>query len=195
MFAVLPDGAAAIEGAPVELTLAQLNTIASGNVTSLGEDHGFTGYFVRSGQQFQVFYASPDSKVMVPGILRDAQGKDITRDQVAKIPGAIPTVEVSGQGRRSSSSSDFGGYRAGDDGRHLGRGREGRLRYAWSGYGATAVHDDRPTVHLFGACFPATPRLCSSRQDTVVGHPTFCAGLRRSRPKYQECSGAAEQAR
>ena len=97
MFAVLPDGAAAIEGAPVELTLGQLNTIASGNVTSLGEDHGFTGYFVRSGQQFQVFYASPDSQVMVPGILRDAQGKDITRDQVAKIPGAIPTVEVSGQ--------------------------------------------------------------------------------------------------
>ena len=97
MFAVLPDGAAAIEGAPVELTLGQLNTIASGNVTSLGEDHGFTGYFVRSGPQFQVFYASPDSQVMVPGILRDAQGKDITRDQVAKIPGAIQTVEVSGQ--------------------------------------------------------------------------------------------------
>ena len=97
MFALLPDGTAAIEGAPVELTLGQLNTIASGNVTSLGEDHGFTGYFVRSGQQFQVFYASPDSQVMVPGILRDAQGKDITRDQVAKIPGAIPTVEVSGQ--------------------------------------------------------------------------------------------------
>ena len=97
MFAVLPDGTAAIEGAPVELTLGQLNTIASGNVTSLGDDHGFTGYFVRSGQQFQVFYASPDSQVMVPGILRDAQGKDITRDQVAKIPGAIPTVEVSGQ--------------------------------------------------------------------------------------------------
>ena len=50
--------AAAIEGAPVELTLAQLNTIASGNVTSLGEGHGFTSYFVQSGQQFQVFYAS-----------------------------------------------------------------------------------------------------------------------------------------
>ena len=97
MFAVLPGGAAAIEGAPVELTLGQLNMIASGNVTSLGEDRGFTGYFVRSGPQFQVFYASPDNQVMVPGILRDAQGKDITRDQVAKIPGAIPTVEVSGQ--------------------------------------------------------------------------------------------------
>ena len=94
MFAVLPDGAAAIEGAPVELTLGQLNTIASGNVTSLGEDHGFTGYFVRSGQQFQVFYASPDSQMMVLGILRDAKGKDITRDQVAKVPGAVPTVEV-----------------------------------------------------------------------------------------------------
>ena len=103
MFAVLPDGVAAIEGAPVELTLGQLNAIASGNVTSLGEDHGFTGYFVRSGPQFQVFYASPDNQVMVPGILRDAQGKDITRDQVAKIPGAIPTVEVSGQDAASAA--------------------------------------------------------------------------------------------
>ena len=52
MFAVLPDGTAAIEGLPVELSLGQLNMIASGNVTSLGEDHGLTGYFVRSGQQF-----------------------------------------------------------------------------------------------------------------------------------------------
>ena len=94
MFAVLPDGTAAIEGLPVELSLGQLNTIASGNVTSLGEDHGVTGYFVRSGQQFQVLYAAPDNQMMVPGILRDAQGKDITRDQVAKIPGAVPTVEV-----------------------------------------------------------------------------------------------------
>ena len=97
MFAVLPDGSAAIEGLPVELSLGQLNAIASGNVTSLGEDHGLTGYFVRSGQQFQVLYAAPDNQMMVPGILRDAQGKDITRDQVAKIPGAVPTVEVAGQ--------------------------------------------------------------------------------------------------
>ena len=95
MFAVLPNGTAAVEGAPVELDVRQLNTIAAGNVTPLGEAAGFAGYFVRSGQQFQVFYASPDNVVVVPGILRDTQGKNLTRDQVAKIPGAIPTVEVS----------------------------------------------------------------------------------------------------
>jgi len=95
MFAVLPDGTAAVEGAPVELGVPQLDTIAAGNVTPLGETAGFAGYFVLSGQQFQVFYASPDNVVVVPGILRDAQGKNLTRDQVAKIPGATPTVEVS----------------------------------------------------------------------------------------------------
>ena len=80
MFAMLPDGAAAIEGAPVELTLGQLNTIASGNVTSLGEDHGFTGYFVRSGQQFQVFYAVAGQPALIvpghPARRRRPQGHD-----------------------------------------------------------------------------------------------------------------------
>ncbi len=64
MFAVLPSGQAAIEGAPVELGVAQLAAIASGNITPLGEKAGFTGYFVRSGQQFQVFYAAPDNSVV-----------------------------------------------------------------------------------------------------------------------------------
>ncbi len=96
VFSVLPNGQAAVQGAPIELTVQQLATIATGSVNRLGSRDGFDGLFVRSGAQFQVFYASPDGQVVIPGILRDANGKDVTREQVANIPGAVPTVEVSG---------------------------------------------------------------------------------------------------
>ena len=94
LFDVAPDGQAAVSGAPVEITPAQIQTIAAGNVTDLGVQHGLQGYFVRSGAQFQVFYATPDQQRLVPGVMWDASGKDLTRAQVAAIPGAIPTVEV-----------------------------------------------------------------------------------------------------
>ena len=57
---------------------------------------GLAGYFVRSGPSFQVLYETPDGHALVPGVLRDAEGKNITRSQVSDIPGAIPTVEVTG---------------------------------------------------------------------------------------------------
>ena len=93
-FDVTPDGAAAVSGAPIELSVAQLQSIAAGNITKLGVQHGLPGFFVRSGQQFQVFYGSPDQERVIPGVMWDASGKDLTREQVARIPGAIPTVEV-----------------------------------------------------------------------------------------------------
>jgi len=94
LFDVTPDGQAAVSGAPIEITPAQIQKIAADNVTDLGLQHGLHGYFVRSGAQFQVFYATPDQERLVPGVMWDASGKDLTRAQVAAIPGAIPTVEV-----------------------------------------------------------------------------------------------------
>ena len=94
IFSILPSGDAAIEGAPVELSASQLERIAAGQITPLAPQAGFTGYFVRSGGSFQVFYATPDGLALIPGVLRDAAGKNLTRAQVANIPGAIPTVEV-----------------------------------------------------------------------------------------------------
>jgi thiol:disulfide interchange protein DsbG len=41
-----------------------------------------------------VFYATPDKQRLIPGVLWDAVGQDLTRQQVANIPGAIPTVVV-----------------------------------------------------------------------------------------------------
>ena len=98
LFQVTPDGQAAVSGATVELAPAQLESIASGNITDLGVRHGLQGFFVRSGAQFQVFYATADQERLIPGVMWDAAGKDLTRQQVAHIPGAIPTVMVaSGQ--------------------------------------------------------------------------------------------------
>ncbi|GLR66391.1 hypothetical protein GCM10010909_10710 [Acidocella aquatica] len=96
LFDVTPDGNAAVSGIPIEMTLAQLKTVAAGNITDLGLVHGVEGYFVRSGSMFQVFYATPDNQRVIPGVLWDAAGKNITKAEVANIPGAIPTVEVNG---------------------------------------------------------------------------------------------------
>ena len=94
IFQITPDGQAAVSGALTELTAAQLTTAASGNVTALAAQHGLEGLFVRSGSQFQVFYVTPDKERVVPGVLWDVAGKDLTRDQVSNVPGAIPTVVV-----------------------------------------------------------------------------------------------------
>ncbi len=105
IFEVLPNGSAAVSGPPVELSPAEIANIAGPGVTELGVSHGFKGYFVRSGAHFQVFYATPDGQQLIPGILYDAAGKDVTREQVANVPGAVPTVEVTdGKGATSVSA-------------------------------------------------------------------------------------------
>lgn len=94
IFSVLPGGQAAIEGAPLAMTVDQLTQLAGSDLTSLGRLAGVDGLFVRSAARFQVFYALPDGQAVVPGILRDINGRNLTRDQVSGVPGAIPTVEL-----------------------------------------------------------------------------------------------------
>ncbi len=91
---VTPDGEAVVAGLLSDLSLARLEAIADGQITPLGTAHGLRGYFVKNGSQFQVFYATPDGERVIPGVMWDATGRDITRDQVARIAGAIPTVVI-----------------------------------------------------------------------------------------------------
>ena len=107
LFEVTPDGQAGVSGVTVELTPAQLETIARGNITNLGVEHELPALFVRSGPQFQVFYMTPDKERLIPGVMWDATGKDLTRQQVAHIPGAVPTVVVGGAepGRSSGTAA------------------------------------------------------------------------------------------
>ncbi len=94
VFQVTPDGDAAVSGAITDLTPLQMQTIAAGNINNLGTQHGLDTLFVRSGGQFQVLYVSPDNERLIPGVMWDSSGKDLTRDQVSKVPGAVPTVLI-----------------------------------------------------------------------------------------------------
>lgn len=55
-------------------------------------NHGLRGIYARNGNAFRVFYLTPDGDAEIGGVMWDAGGRNITRDTVAPIPGAIPTV-------------------------------------------------------------------------------------------------------
>ena len=108
IFEIAEDGQAGVSGVPIDLTVAQLQTVASGNITDVGKVHGLDTYYVRSGPQFQVFYATPDGQGLIPGVMWDSAGKDITRQQVSQIPGAVPTVQIgSGSGAPATPGQEI----------------------------------------------------------------------------------------
>ena len=89
-----PDGQAVVAGLMSDLSAAELSQIAGGSLTELGMLHGLRGLLVKSGTQFQVFYATPDGQRVIPGVMWDAAGKNLTRDQVAPVAGIVPTVTI-----------------------------------------------------------------------------------------------------
>jgi thiol:disulfide interchange protein DsbG len=91
---VAPDGEAVVSGPQLDLSVSTLMTVAGGQVTELGEAHGLRGLYLRNGQEFQVLYATPDGKATIAGVMWDANGKNLTREHVARIDGAVPTVVV-----------------------------------------------------------------------------------------------------
>ena len=91
---VAPDGQAAVAGLMADISLEQLRRVAGAGFTELGEKHGLRGVVMRSGTQFQVFYATPDGSRVIPGIMWDAAGRNLTREHVSGVPGAIPTVTI-----------------------------------------------------------------------------------------------------
>lgn len=101
IFQVAPDGEAVISGVQTDLSVERLLTIVGRGepyVTELGSTHGLRGLFVRNGTRFQVFYVTPDGEKIIPGVMWDSSGKNITREQVAPIPGATPTVTIGREG-------------------------------------------------------------------------------------------------
>jgi thiol:disulfide interchange protein DsbG len=91
---VAPDGQAVVAGLQTDLSMSKLLAIAGGQVTELGSAHGLRGVFVRDGAGFQVFYATPDGERLIPGVMWDAVGKNLTREQVGPIAGTVPTVVI-----------------------------------------------------------------------------------------------------
>jgi thiol:disulfide interchange protein DsbG len=95
---VAPDGQAVVGGPQLDLPVDKLMTLASGQVRELGDAHGLRGLYLRNGHEFQVLYVTPDGKATIAGVMWDAIGKNLTREQVSKIDGAIPTVTVDKEG-------------------------------------------------------------------------------------------------
>ncbi len=73
-----------------------LKRIASKGATlyDLGVQHGLSGVFALQGQSFQVFYLTPDGQALIGGVMWESTGKNVTREQVTPIEGAIPTVTI-----------------------------------------------------------------------------------------------------
>jgi thiol:disulfide interchange protein DsbG len=94
LLSATPDGQAVVAGLMSDLSAAELAQLAGGGLTELGMLHGLRGLMVRSGTQFQVFYATPDGARVIPGVMWDAAGRNLTREQIAPIAGAVPTVTI-----------------------------------------------------------------------------------------------------
>jgi thiol:disulfide interchange protein DsbG len=90
-----------VGGPQLDLPVDKLMTLASGQVKDLGQTHGLRGLYLRNGREFQVLYVTPDGRATIAGVMWDATGKNLTREQVSKIDGAIPTVVVDKDGAKS----------------------------------------------------------------------------------------------
>lgn len=78
------------------------------SLSELGAAHGLRTVFARSGNAFQVFYLAPDGQAAIGGVMWDANGHDVTRDQVAPIPGTVPTVSIGDPGTMAQSAAASG---------------------------------------------------------------------------------------
>ena len=109
---VTPDRQAVVGGPMLDLSVARLMAIGGSQVTSIGEQHGLSGLLLRNGSEMQVLYVTPDRQATIAGVMWDATGKNLTRDQVAKIDGAVPTVVLNDAditlARKASGSAPSG---------------------------------------------------------------------------------------
>ena len=55
-----------------------------------------------------MLYVTPDGRATIAGVMWDATGKNLTREQVSKIDGAIPTVMVDKDGAKSVEAAAKG---------------------------------------------------------------------------------------
>ncbi len=94
VLSVTPDALSVVGGLMSDLSARDLEQLAGPNLTEIGSFHGLRGMLVRSGPQFQVFYATPDGERVIPGVMWDVAGKNLTREQTAKIAGMVPTVVI-----------------------------------------------------------------------------------------------------
>ena len=107
---VIPEMGPTLPAADIAASPALTRLASQGaQLYRLESEHGLEAIFARSGTQFRVFYLTPDHLAEIGGVMWDATGHNVTRDQVSSIPGAIPTVQwnpsASGQSSRPGTAS------------------------------------------------------------------------------------------
>ncbi len=108
VFDETPDGQALVSGIVMQIPMETMLSMADGRVQELPSAHGLRTFFLRTGDHFQVFYATPDQQRVIPGVMWDASGKNVTRQQLANVPGTTPTVEFA-NAHASGGGSDTRG--------------------------------------------------------------------------------------
>lgn len=68
-------------------------------------NHGLQGVYAVNGDIFRVFYLTPDGQALIGGVLWGQDGHNVTRDTIAPIKGAIPTVTIAGAKAASEQAS------------------------------------------------------------------------------------------
>jgi len=144
--------------------LQQIQT-SGAHLYELGEVHGLRSVFAVAGENFQVFYLSPDGQVAIRGIAQDASGKNLTRDQVARVPGAIPTAVLSGEPRSSSIAPQGAGPAA------LHVAASSLLQAVQATTYGTQGRDDAPRLWVF-----ADPQCSFSRRAMQQLQPSIASG-------------------
>jgi thiol:disulfide interchange protein DsbG len=94
VFDVTPDQKAILAGLEMQVPLDKLLALSKERIKELPHAHGLRAFFLQTGERFQVFYATPDEQRVVPGLMWDETGKNVTRQQVANIPGMKPQVQI-----------------------------------------------------------------------------------------------------
>lgn len=90
------DHRGVLGGTAIPVPYDTLRSLSGKRATDLAPWHGIRGMFLQNASHFQVIYATPDGQAAVAGSLWDASGRDVTRQQIQHIPGAVPFVRMDG---------------------------------------------------------------------------------------------------
>lgn len=99
-------GLAVISADEIERVPALKQIFSRGaQLIEFGFQHGLRGVFARQGDTFQVFYVAPDGQAVNGGVMWEASGQNVTRQQVTPIDGAIPTVTIGAASSQAAAPS------------------------------------------------------------------------------------------
>jgi thiol:disulfide interchange protein DsbG len=108
----------------------------------------------------------------------DAMGHNVTRDQVAPIPGGIPMVKIGPEDERAKATPEVDENQGADPLSLVQQTTYGHRRVAGR---PTSLDVRRSILRLLGARDAAARAPCASGEGAALGHSAVGAGLREGR--------------